>query len=83
MADALTRNSSLMKYFALVTRGSSPGSGVARRGERGYSDLVSLILWQSFRWGAFKDEWITYNDQDGNWLFWHHVIYLLVNRYTL
>lgn len=33
--NALTRNSSLMKYFALVTRGSSPGSGVARRGERG------------------------------------------------
>lgn len=26
---ALTRNSSLMKYFALVTRESSPGSGVA------------------------------------------------------
>ena len=31
--NALTRNSSLIKYFALVTRGSSPGSGVANRGE--------------------------------------------------
>lgn len=34
-AYTLTRNSSLMKYFALVTRGSSPGSGVAGRGESG------------------------------------------------
>lgn len=31
----LTRNSSLMKYFALVTRESSPGSSVAGGGETG------------------------------------------------
>lgn len=42
IVEELTRNSSRIKYFALVTRGSSPSSGVAknRKGLTGHAKCI-------------------------------------------
>lgn len=41
-----------MKYLALVTRGSSPGSGDAARRERLHEDksLMTSMFWVNYEW---------------------------------
>lgn len=45
IACSRTRNSSLMKYFALVTRGSSPSSGVAVKEGKMVQFFQPPLLW--------------------------------------